>query len=169
MARGEARARHVLHDDARPSARFDDVVDGGDAAMIQLRGRTRFTDAADSFGGIRRLEDLDRDIALQPRIARAVHLAAAAASERLDQDVGTRFEAWSELEVGRSNRRGRSARSEFLIDEALRSLRLLFVARRSCVDERARLVGLQHRLDFASQLGVVARRFEERAAIGRGP
>jgi len=85
------------------------------------------------------------------------------------KDGGTRFEAWSELEVGRSNRRGRSARSEFLIDEALRSLRLLFVARRSCVDERVRRVGLQHRLDFASQLGVVARRFEERAAIGRGP
>jgi hypothetical protein len=139
----------------RPPASTD-VVDGGDAAMIQLRGRTRFAHAADSLGGVRRLEDLDRDIALQPPIARAVHFAAAAASERLDQDVGTRFEARSELEIGRS-------------DGSLRALRLRFVGRRLLVDERIRLVRLQHRLDFASKPDVAACRIEERAAIGRGP
>ena len=52
--------------------------------MIQARDRARFLlEATEAFrvGGDVRRQDLDRDVAPEPRVVRAIHLAHAAGAE----------------------------------------------------------------------------------------
>jgi hypothetical protein len=60
-------------------------VDAADVRVIEGRERLGFTlKARDTFGivGERFGKDLDRDVAIKPRIARALHLTHAARAER---------------------------------------------------------------------------------------
>ena len=55
-----------------------DVVDGQDVRVVQRRrGARLLLEAAEplGIGGERRREHLDRDLALEPRVARAIDLA----------------------------------------------------------------------------------------------
>ena len=64
---------------------FFDAVNGGDVRMVQRREHFGFAlEAGEAFGivGEARREDFDRDVALQPRVARAIDLAHAAGAER---------------------------------------------------------------------------------------
>ena len=70
---------------------IDDVEDGDDVGMIQRAGRARLGDEASQpvrIGDGSFVQDLQRDLALQPRIPRAIHFAAAALPERLEEFVG---------------------------------------------------------------------------------
>ncbi len=68
-----------------------DVVDGGDVRMVQRRGRAGFLLEARQPLGIRRellRQDLDRDLAAEPRVAGQPDLAHAAGAELLLDLVG---------------------------------------------------------------------------------
>ena len=74
---------------SRTSARMPsdvlDAVDRGDVRMIQRREQARLALEAREplgIGGERRRQDLDRDVAAEPGVARAVDLAHAARAER---------------------------------------------------------------------------------------
>ena len=67
-----------------------DVVDGQDVGVIQGAGGDRFLGEAPLAIGVQRrgvVKDLDRDEALQPGIAAAIHLPHAAGAERADDLV----------------------------------------------------------------------------------
>ena len=66
---------------ARTPLRFFEAVDRGDVGMIQRRERLRFArEPREPIGIVRERvrQDLDRDVAIQLRVARAIHLAHAA-------------------------------------------------------------------------------------------
>jgi len=67
-----------------------DIVDGDDVGMIQgARGLRLFGEAALAQRvGAGAGEDLDRDFALQPRVAAAIHFAHSARAEGRDDFVG---------------------------------------------------------------------------------
>ena len=74
----EALAAHVLHDDEIVAVRRLDLVDGDDVRVIEGRGGVRFLHkppptivVADAIGR----QDLDRDLAVETRIAGAIDLA----------------------------------------------------------------------------------------------
>ena len=79
-----------LHRQEADAVRFLGRVDGDDVRMIERRDRARFAieafEAAGLVGDIRR-QDLQRDIAPKPRIARAIDLAHSAGAERGDDFV----------------------------------------------------------------------------------
>ena len=69
---------------------FADVVQGADVRMRQLRDRARF--AVEAFTELRVSpqglgEDLDRDRAIQPRVARFLDLAHPARAEQRENLV----------------------------------------------------------------------------------
>ena len=75
-ASGERLAVHELHDEKRCTADLGDVVDRGDAGMIECGERFGFALKARKtvrVGGEGLRKDLDRHIALQPRVSRAKH------------------------------------------------------------------------------------------------
>lgn len=79
-------AREVLHDDERRIVDLADVVDGHDVRMRKLRERARFLHehpAEVSIGRGCRIEDLERNVAVQRLVAGEVDLRRAAHSERL--------------------------------------------------------------------------------------
>ena len=84
--RVEALAAHVLHDDEVDAVGRLDLVDRDDVRMVQRRGRFGFLDKPLAAGLVRHpvvREDLDGDLAAEPRIARAIDLAhPARADER---------------------------------------------------------------------------------------
>ena len=74
----------------------------GDVRMIQRRERLRFALEAGQAIGISRErvgQDLDRDVAIQLRVARAIHLAHAAGADRRGDLVGAEAGAGSEGRV----------------------------------------------------------------------
>jgi hypothetical protein len=80
----ERFALQELHDQERPAVLVPDVVERADVGMIQLRDRPRL--AVEPFaklrvGGQRFGQDLDRDDAIEPRIASLIDLAHAARSD----------------------------------------------------------------------------------------
>ena len=68
-----------------------DVVERADVRMVQRGDRPRFArePIAELFG-----RDLDRDVASEPRIARAIHLAHAARTNALDNLVRAQPRPW---------------------------------------------------------------------------
>ena len=73
-----------------------DVVERADVRMVERRDRLapRARTAARSSGSARvRRQDLDRDGAVEPRVARLVDLAHAAGAERRDDLVGAEARA----------------------------------------------------------------------------
>ena len=79
-----------LHDRKRLIADECQLVNREDAGMRERRHRTRLALEAAAhvrIGGQMLREDLDRDVALESQVTRAVHLAHAAAAERLQNLV----------------------------------------------------------------------------------
>ena len=79
-----------LHDGVGHAVVAPDVVDGEDVRMRQRRHGVRLALEAGAAGGVAgdiRGEHLDRHLAPQPGVARAVHLAHAARTERPDDLV----------------------------------------------------------------------------------
>jgi hypothetical protein len=75
-------------------------IDGGDVGMIQRREHLRFpleTGQAVWIRGEQLREHLQRDVAVQPRIARAIHLAHAARADKgcylIGAESGTRCDS----------------------------------------------------------------------------
>ena len=80
----ERLAFQQLRDDVRRAAEDARVVDGKDIRMIELAGRARFLLEAMHAAGIRRerlRDQLDRHVAPETRITRAVHIAHPAGAE----------------------------------------------------------------------------------------
>ena len=73
-----------------PASRAD-VVERADVRMVERRDRPRLALEALAdcgFGGELRRQHLDRDVAIEPRVAGAIHLAHAAGAEQRDDLVG---------------------------------------------------------------------------------
>ena len=88
----ERRSFDQFQHESCNAVRFFEAVDAADVWMIQGRERLRFTlKASDTFGivGERLGQDLDRDVAIEPRIARAIHLAHPAHADLGRDLVGT--------------------------------------------------------------------------------
>jgi hypothetical protein len=67
-----------------------DIVDCQNVWVIKRRSRSRFTlepSQSIGIGGKRRRQYLDRDVALQARVARTIHLAHAAGADLTDDLV----------------------------------------------------------------------------------
>ena len=74
----------VRHDDEMGAAGFTDVVDAADVRMVERRDRPRFPfEPLPQIGiaGDVWLQHLDRDAAIEPRVARFVDLAHSASPE----------------------------------------------------------------------------------------
>ena len=84
----EIVALDQFHHERAHAAGFFEAVDVRDVRMVQRRERLRFArEPRQPFGisGERVRQDLERDVAIQLRVARAIHLAhAARADERND-------------------------------------------------------------------------------------
>ncbi len=92
----EALPFHELHHDVRDAPFASDVVDGDDVRMAERRRRARLELEAAQTLRIRREvlgEDLQRDVAFEPGVTRAVDLAHSARAERRDDLVRTEVEA----------------------------------------------------------------------------
>jgi hypothetical protein len=94
-SRAEPRPQRLafqqLGNDVGRAALAADVVDGRDAGVVQQPRRARFLLEAPEALGVAddvRGKDLDRDLASEPGVARAVHLAHAARSEQAQDFVG---------------------------------------------------------------------------------
>ena len=97
---GKALALHVLHDDEGARLVFDDVVNDGDVRVVDARRRARLLkDPCAHVGGRRAQEALQRDLAVKTRVVAEEHLAHAAATQPLDEEV--RADAGAERQVVR--------------------------------------------------------------------
>ena len=79
-----------LHHERADAIRFFETVDGGDVRMIQRGEQLRFAlKRASRSGSLRERvgQNLERDVALQSRVAGAIHLAHAARAERRNDFV----------------------------------------------------------------------------------
>ena len=84
QARRHRFAGHVLHHDNEAVRGLEHVVDGRDIRVRQARGRSSFPKhprASFLATDRRRPQPLDRDVALQARIAGAIHLTHPATPE----------------------------------------------------------------------------------------
>ena len=82
--------QQLRYDERRPIMRAD-VVDGDDAGSVEGGGGARLLLQPRHPIGIareQRRQDLDRDVAVQPRIARLVDLAHAAGAQQRQDFVG---------------------------------------------------------------------------------
>ena len=90
---GERRPLHQLHHDGLDAVGVLDAVDGGDVGMVDRGERHGLALKARPPLGIESMlvgQDLDRDVAFQTGVARAVDLAHASAVERFDDLVGAK-------------------------------------------------------------------------------
>ena len=88
-----------LHDHVRQVVMAAHVVDRDDARMIEGRGGPRLAIEPGRGIGVAiesRRDELDRDLASKTGIARAIHVAHAAATERRDELVDADDHAWVE-------------------------------------------------------------------------
>ena len=88
----QRRALEQLGDDVGLIVVGADVVDGEDVGVVQGRGRAGFLlEAAQAIGiaGPERRQHLDRDIAVEPRVARPVDVAHASGAEGREDLVRT--------------------------------------------------------------------------------
>ena len=91
---GERRSLDELQDERRlPPSTSSSAVDRADVRMIERRQQARFArepGAALRIGGEVRGQNLDRDVATEPAVARAIDLAHAAGAERRDDRCRSR-------------------------------------------------------------------------------
>ncbi len=88
----EGRALDQLHDQSRGAAGILDAEDRGDSGVAERCEHPRLAlEAREPLGVLRQVlgQHLDRDVAAEARIPRAVHLAHAADAEGRDDLVGT--------------------------------------------------------------------------------
>ena len=79
------------------SRAFLEPVDLGNVRMIQRGERSRLAlEACEPLGIVRECfrQDLQGDVAPQPRIARSIHLTHPAFAKFRDDFVGAQFRAW---------------------------------------------------------------------------
>ena len=74
-------------------ARFFEPVDVRDVGMVERREHLRLSLETRQAIRIVREQILDRDVAIEPQVARAIHLAHAARAELGDHFVGAKFGA----------------------------------------------------------------------------
>ena len=89
--RGQVLPLNEFHRKGSDGGLFE-PVDLGDVRMVQRGERPRLAREAGQLfrtRGKRRRQDLDRDVAIERRVARAVDLAHPARTERADDFVGT--------------------------------------------------------------------------------
>ena len=94
QAFSEGFALQILHDDVVGAVLLAHIVEMADVGMAERGDGSCFAvKSLPGFGtpGKMRGQNLDRDGAVEPRIARAIHLAHAACAERLDDFVRTEF------------------------------------------------------------------------------
>jgi hypothetical protein len=87
---GKRLSLEILHHKEEPIAFRDEIVEGADVRMRQARDRASFQREALSASGIpSRLaqQAFDRDIAAQPRVVGAVHLAHSPGADRREDFV----------------------------------------------------------------------------------
>jgi hypothetical protein len=102
---GQGRAGNELHHQSPHIAGFFDTVNLRDVWMIERREQLRFTpEAGEAFGiaGDRRLHNLDRDLAIENRVAGLVDVAHATRPDaRADviRTDATTFEAFGDFAV----------------------------------------------------------------------
>jgi hypothetical protein len=100
--RGERFPGHALHDEIRQAVDLEHVEQCGDSGMRQARERERLPAEAHPARlvaeGLRR-QRLDRHVALQSRVARAIHDAHPAGTEPLHHLVGSEPGSHSENHV----------------------------------------------------------------------
>ena len=85
MRSASVLALDQFHDERADAVRFFEAVDGGDVRMVQrgehpgfaLKPREPLRVGGEGLG-----QDLDRDVAIELRVARAIDLAHAAGAER---------------------------------------------------------------------------------------
>ena len=90
--RAQRFAFEQLRNDVVESAFVADVVDGQDVRMVEHAGRARFLlETAQRIGVGRKIarQNFDRDVALQARVLRAIHLAHAARADGHENFVRT--------------------------------------------------------------------------------
>ncbi len=93
----ERGALQQLRDDVRSAGVKSDVVHGEDVRVVEACGGKRLLLEAPQSRGIRRepgRQDLDGDLAAQPRIAGAIDLAHGAGSQETEDLVRTEGHAW---------------------------------------------------------------------------
>ena len=82
---GEILAVHELHDQRADAVGFFEPVNVGDVRMVERGERLRFAGEAPEpirIGGEGFRQDLQRDVAIEPRVARAVDLAHSTGAKR---------------------------------------------------------------------------------------
>ena len=95
----QGHALHPFHRDERHAGLLADVVDGQDVRMIQRGGGLRFLlEPAETIGiaGHVARKDLDGNRAIEPRVARAVHLAHAPRTDGLGDFIRAKTRTWGE-------------------------------------------------------------------------
>jgi len=95
-----------LEDDTRQALGLLEPIHRGDVGMVERREEFRY--ALEARQPIRILrerlrQDLDRDVALQPRIARAVDLTHSARPDERDHFVDSETNAWREGHATRAS------------------------------------------------------------------
>jgi hypothetical protein len=102
-ARGQVLAVDELHDERGSEDGLFQAVDLRDVRVIERCERLRF--ALESRQPLRIVcerfgEDLQRDVAIELRVPRAIHLAHTTRAERGDDFVGTEARTWREGQEG---------------------------------------------------------------------
>src|SRR6476646_10206336 len=99
---GQVLAVDILEYQGYRVIRLFEAVDSGDVRMVERGKNLRFApEAGHSFGVLRNgcRQDLDSGVAVQPRVARAVHLAHSAFTKRADHLIGADSRADREAHV----------------------------------------------------------------------
>jgi hypothetical protein len=96
---GERRALDELHDQCGTTARFLEAVNVSDVWMVERREHLRFTletGEAIVIVGKRLRQDLDRHVAIQLGIVRAIDLTHAAGAQGGEHLINPEASAWHE-------------------------------------------------------------------------
>ena len=99
---GQVLAVDILEHQGHRVIRLFETVDSRDVWMVERGENLRFApEAGHSFGILRngRRQDLDSGVAVQPRVACAVHLAHSAFTKRADHLIGADSRADREAHV----------------------------------------------------------------------
>ena len=84
---GQRSSRDVLHRDVDAAADFAHLIDLADSVVVHTGLRARFCQHPSRLLGVFAKHELDRDLALEPEIARQKYLAHATLAEQADRIV----------------------------------------------------------------------------------
>ena len=165
---GERVAVDELEDERGRAVHVLEAIDGTDVRMIQRRQQARLAVEAGAPLGIGREEarkDLDRDIAPELRVARAVHLAHAAHAEPREHFVVREAVPDQQRGRGRLGQRGRrdeTSREPVGSQQRLHLTQEFAVASGRLLEERGALLGCHRKcrvIDF-TDLAIPLRRHD---------